>query len=77
LYTILKKRKPCKIHQFEGRKPVKIPGLAVYSSSKGAVITLSELLAEGVQGARIAFNVLALKSVQTEMLRSFQDTKHQ
>ncbi len=47
---------------------LKFPGLAAYSSSKGAVITLSELLAEEYKEAGIAFNVLALGAVQTEML---------
>ncbi|MCC4212556.1 SDR family NAD(P)-dependent oxidoreductase [Leeuwenhoekiella parthenopeia] len=46
----------------------KFPGLAAYSSSKGAVITLSELLAEEYKEQGIAFNVLALGAVQTEML---------
>src|SRR5690554_16779 len=46
----------------------KFPGLAAYSSSKGAVITLSELLAEEYKGRGISFNVLALGAVQTEML---------
>ncbi len=47
---------------------LKFPGLAAYSSSKGAVITLSELLAEEYKNKKIAFNVLALGAVQTEML---------
>lgn len=47
---------------------MKFAGLAAYSSSKGAVITLSELLAEEYREQGIAFNVLALGSVQTEML---------
>lgn len=47
---------------------LKFAGLAAYSSSKGAVITLSELLAEEYKERGIAFNVLALGSVQTEML---------
>ena len=47
---------------------MKFPGLAAYSSSKGAVITLSELLAEEYKDRGISFNVLALGSVQTEML---------
>lgn len=46
----------------------KFPGLAAYSSSKGAVITLSELLAEEYKAQEISFNVLALGAVQTEML---------
>ena len=48
---------------------MKFPGLAVYSSSKGALITLSELLAEEYKEQGIAFNVLALGAVQTEMLQ--------
>ena len=47
---------------------LKFPGLAAYSSSKGAVITLSELLAEEYKEQGISFNVLALGAVQTEML---------
>ena len=47
---------------------MKFPGLAAYSSSKGAVITLSELLAEEYKEQQISFNVLALGAVQTEML---------
>ena len=47
----------------------KFPGLAAYSSSKGAVITLSELLAEEYKEQGVAFNVLALGAVQTEMLQ--------
>lgn len=47
---------------------MKFPGLAAYSSSKAAVITLSELLAEEYKDSGIAFNVLALGAVQTEML---------
>lgn len=48
---------------------VKFAGLSAYSSSKGAVITLSELLAEEYKDKGIAFNVLALGAVNTEMLR--------
>lgn len=48
---------------------MKFAGLAAYSSSKGAVITLSELLAEEYKDRGIAFNVLALGAVQTEMLQ--------
>jgi NAD(P)-dependent dehydrogenase (short-subunit alcohol dehydrogenase family) len=47
---------------------VKFSGLSAYSSSKGAVITLTELLAEDYKTTGPAFNVLALGSVQTEML---------
>jgi len=47
---------------------MKFPGLAAYSSSKGALITLTELLAEEYKEQQIAFNVLALGAVQTEML---------
>ena len=47
---------------------VKFPGLAAYSSSKAAVITLTELLAEEYKDSGISFNALALGAVQTEML---------
>jgi NAD(P)-dependent dehydrogenase (short-subunit alcohol dehydrogenase family) len=47
---------------------MKFAGLSAYSSSKGAVITLSELLAEEYKEKGISFNVLALGAVQTEML---------
>lgn len=47
---------------------MKFPGLAAYSSAKGAVITLTELLAEEYKETGPAFNVLALGAVQTEML---------
>ncbi|MFY0603566.1 MAG: SDR family oxidoreductase [Flavobacteriaceae bacterium] len=47
---------------------MKFPGLAAYSSAKGAVITLSEVLAEEYKEHQIAFNVLAIGAVQTEML---------
>jgi NAD(P)-dependent dehydrogenase (short-subunit alcohol dehydrogenase family) len=47
----------------------KFAGLAAYSSSKGAVITLSELLAEEYKEQGFSFNVLALGAVQTEMLQ--------
>ena len=47
---------------------VKFPGLAAYSSSKAAVITLTELLAEEYKENGPSFNVIALGAVQTEML---------
>ncbi len=47
---------------------MKFPGLAAYSSSKGAVITLTELLAEEYKDTGPQFNVLALGAVKTEML---------
>jgi len=46
----------------------KFPGLSAYSSSKGALITLTELLAEEYNETGPSFNVLALGAVQTEML---------
>ena len=46
----------------------KFPGLAAYSSAKGAVITLFELLAEEYKESGPSFNTLALGAVQTEML---------
>lgn len=55
---------------------MKFPGLAAYSSAKGAVITLSELLAEEYKEHGISFNVLAIGAVQTEMLaEAFPDYK--
>jgi NAD(P)-dependent dehydrogenase (short-subunit alcohol dehydrogenase family) len=47
---------------------VKFAGLSAYSSSKGALITLTELLAEEYKENGPSFNVLALGAVQTEML---------
>lgn len=47
---------------------VKFSGLAAYSSSKGALLTLTELLAEEYKEQQIYFNALALGAVQTEML---------
>ncbi|SDW49400.1 SDR family NAD(P)-dependent oxidoreductase [Aequorivita viscosa] len=47
---------------------VKFPGLSAYSSSKGAILTLTELLAEEYKETGPSFNALALGSVQTEML---------
>ena len=46
----------------------KFPGLSAYSSSKGALITLTELLAEEFKDSGPSFNVLALGAVQTKML---------
>ena len=46
----------------------KFPGLSAYSSSKAAVIALTEVLAEEHQNGP-AFNVLALGAVQTKMLK--------
>jgi len=55
---------------------LKFPGLSAYSSSKGAVITLIELLAEEYKETGPSFNVLALGAVQTEMLKeAFPDYK--
>jgi len=45
----------------------KFPGLSAYSSSKGAVLTLTELLAEEFKETGPSFNALALGAVQTEM----------
>jgi NAD(P)-dependent dehydrogenase (short-subunit alcohol dehydrogenase family) len=47
---------------------MKFPGLSAYSSSKAAVITLTELWAEEFKESGPSFNVLALGAVQTEML---------
>ena len=47
---------------------VKFPGLSAYSSSKGALNILTEMLAEEYKDRGIHFNSLALGSVQTKML---------
>jgi len=47
---------------------LKFPGLSAYSSSKGAVITLTEIWAEEYKETGPSFNVLAIGAVQTEML---------
>jgi len=47
---------------------MKFPGLTAYSSSKGALLTLTEVLAEEYKEQGIYFNALALGAVQTEML---------
>jgi len=47
---------------------LKFPGLSAYSSSKSALITLTELWAEEFKETGPSFNVLALGAVQTEML---------
>ncbi|MCB9323059.1 MAG: SDR family oxidoreductase [Lewinellaceae bacterium] len=46
----------------------KFPGLAAYSSSKAALASLTECLAEEFREKNIAVNCLALGAVQTEML---------
>ncbi len=46
----------------------KFPGLSAYSSSKAAVIALTEVLAEEYKNGP-SFNVLALGAVQTKMLK--------
>lgn len=47
---------------------VKFPGLSAYSSSKGALATLSECLAVELQPKGITVNCLCIGAVQTEML---------
>jgi 3-oxoacyl-[acyl-carrier protein] reductase len=46
---------------------LKFKGLSAYSSSKGALITLSECLSEELKEDGIRVNCIALGSVQTEM----------
>ncbi len=48
---------------------MKFSGLSAYSSSKGAVIALTELWAEEFKETGPSFNALALGAVQTEMLQ--------
>lgn len=47
---------------------VKFSGLSAYSSSKAALVCLTECLAEEFKNHNIAFNCLALGATQTEML---------
>lgn len=47
----------------------KFPGLSAYSSSKGALVTLTECLAEEFKDKNISVNCLCLGAVNTEMLR--------
>jgi 3-oxoacyl-[acyl-carrier protein] reductase len=48
----------------------KFPGLSAYSSSKGALITLGECLAEEWSAEKVHVNTLAIGSVETEMFRN-------
>ena len=55
---------------------VKFKGLSAYSSSKAALVNLTECLAEEFKEKNIAVNCLALGAVQTEMLtQAFRDYK--
>ena len=47
---------------------VKFAGLSAYSSSKAAMVGLTECLAEEFKDTDLSFNCLALGAVQTEML---------
>ena len=54
----------------------KFPGLSLYSTSKGTLITLTQCLAEEYKNTGLKFNCLALGAVQTEMLdKAFPDYK--
>ncbi len=54
----------------------KFPGMSIYSSSKAALINLTECFAEEFKGSGIAFNCLALGAVDTAMLhRAFPGYK--
>ena len=55
---------------------MKFTGLSAYTSSKAALIALTELLAEEYKDTQWHFNCLALGAVQTEMLsEAFPDYK--
>ncbi|CAG5084569.1 SDR family NAD(P)-dependent oxidoreductase [Parvicella tangerina] len=61
----------CNISSMGGvQGSAKFPGLAAYSSSKGALSILSECMAEELKERNIRCNALALGAVQTEMLES-------
>ncbi len=47
---------------------VKFAGLSAYSTSKAAVVSFTELLAEEYKDSKIKVNCLCLGAVQTEML---------
>ena len=47
---------------------VKFSGLSTYSSSKAALVNLTEMLAEEYKDSKVRFNCLCLGAVQTEML---------
>jgi short-subunit dehydrogenase len=47
---------------------VKFSGLSTYSSSKAALVSLTEMLAEEYKESKVKFNCLCLGAVQTEML---------
>jgi NAD(P)-dependent dehydrogenase (short-subunit alcohol dehydrogenase family) len=49
---------------------MKFAGLAAYSTSKAAVVSLTELLAEELKDTAVKINCLCLGSVQTEMLET-------
>ena len=49
---------------------VKFKGLSAYSSSKAALINITECLAEELKDSGIAVNCLALGSAQTEMFKA-------
>ena len=49
---------------------VKLPELSAYGTSKAALLTLTELLAEELKERKITINSVALGAVQTEMLES-------
>ena len=56
---------------------LKFSGLSAYSSSKGALNILTEMLAEEYKEYGIHFNSLALGSVQTKMLKKNTDANTQ
>jgi 3-oxoacyl-[acyl-carrier protein] reductase len=47
---------------------MKFPGLSAYSSSKAALVNLTEMLAEEFKNSSVKVNCLCLGAVQTEML---------
>ncbi len=49
---------------------MKFSGLAAYSSSKAALVNLTEMLAEEFKHTQLKFNCLCLGAVQTEMLQA-------
>lgn len=69
LLPLMKKTHVLNISSMGGiQGSLKFPGLSAYTSSKGALITLTECLAEEFKNKGISFNCIAFGSVQTEML---------
>lgn len=74
LFPLLREGQPAHVVHISSMGGVqgsaKFPGLAAYSSSKGALSVLTECLAEEWKGSGVSCNALALGAVDTEMLKA-------